>query len=434
MPIRFPTGLHRKELRAWASYDWANSAFATTILAAVFPIFYSKVAGDGLPGNQATVRFAYTSSMALVLVALIAPILGAIADEYRAKKKMLAVFALIGITFTAAFYGIQRGDWLTASILFILANFGFAGANVFYDSLLPHVAHAKEIDRVSTAGYAVGYIGGGILLLVHVFMMQQPAWFGFGNAETATRAVFLTVSLWWLVFSLPIFLRVPEPGAGILCGPSGQHLPPRGQVLGSGFRRLRSTFGELKSHREAFKFLLAFWLYSDGIGTVIKMAAIYGTEIGIGQSDLIGALLLVQFAGIPFTFLFGNVAGRIGAKRGIMLALSVYSIVSILGFFMSQAWHFWALALLVAVVQGGSQALSRSFFSGLIPKEKSAEFFGFYGISEKFAGILGPLIFALVGQAMGSSRLGILSLLVFFLGGMLLLSRVDNRRVSVPHQ
>jgi UMF1 family MFS transporter len=408
---------YRKTVNAWCMYDWANSAFATTILAAVFPIYYGTVAGATLPGNRATVYWGYTASLALLSVAVCAPILGAIADYSGAKKKFLFAFAALGVVFSSLLVTVGRGDWLTASLFFILGDVGFAGSIIFYESLLPHITTPKDVDRVSSKGFAVGYLGGGLLLALNLAWIQYPKFFFMADGEIASRVSFLSVGIWWAAFSIPLFRRVPEPPAERWVG---EMSPVR-----AGFRRLLATFRHIRQYKELTKFLIAFWLYSDGIGTIIKMATIYGNEIGIDRSSLIGALLLVQFLGIPFTMAFASVAKSLGTKRAIFLALGIYCLVSIGGYFMSKAWHFWALAVAVASAQGGAQALSRSLFGRMVPKSKSAEFFGFYSVSSKFAGIIGPLVFAVVGQLTGTSRLSIVSLIFFFVVGGLLLSRVD---------
>ncbi|GAB4336084.1 MAG: MFS transporter [Candidatus Abyssubacteria bacterium] len=408
---------YRKTINAWCMYDWANSAFATTILAAVFPIYYSSVAGAGLGGNRATVYWGYTVSLALFMVAVCAPVLGAITDYSGAKKKFLFAFVALGVVFTSLLATVGRGDWLTASFFFVLGDVGFAGSIIFYESLLPHITTSENIDRVSSKGYAVGYLGGGLLLALNLAWILYPKLFFMADSEVASRVSFLSVGIWWAAFSLPLFRRVPEPPAEHSLG---EMAPVR-----AGFRRLLTTFRHIRQYKELTKFLIAFWLYSDGIGTIIKMATIYGTEIGIGRSSLIGALLLVQFVGIPCTMAFASVARVLGTKRAIFLALGIYCLVSVGGYFMREAWHFWALAAAVASAQGGAQALSRSVFGRMVPKSKSAEFFGFYSVSSKFAGIVGPFVFALVGHITGTSRLSIVSLIFFFVVGGLLLWRVD---------
>ena len=421
-PLLERMGLHRPELRAWAMYDWANSAMITIVVTAVFPIFFSTFAAAGLPPGVATARFAWATTVGLLVIAVLAPILGAIADFAAVKKRMLAAFLMLGAGAVAAMYLIQRGEWLLAAVLFVLANIGANGSFVFYDSLLPHVARQDEMDRVSTAGYALGYLGGGLLLAFSLFMIERPETFGLGaeGRLTATRLSFVLVALWWLGFSIPLFRRVSEPP------PTREPDEDRNDgVVVSAFRRLGETFRELRQYRQALLMLLAFLIYNDGIGTIIRMATIYGTELGLGSGELIGAIVLVQFVGIPFAFLFGSLAGRIGAKRAVFLGLAVYCLISIVGFFMTTATHFYILAGLVGVVQGGTQGLSRSLFASMIPRYKSGEFFGFFAVIEKFAGIFGPAIFAMTIAATGSSRNAILSIIAFFVVGGILLSRVQ---------
>jgi UMF1 family MFS transporter len=410
--------LHRRIINAWCMYDWANSAFATTIMAALLPPYFSTVAAAGLAPNQATSIWGYSVSIAMLLAAVLAPILGAISDHTGSKKRFMRVFLGVAIVATGLLYFIGEGDWLAAVIFYVVASIGNAGANVFYDSLLPHVAHADEIDQVSARGYALGYLGGGLLLLVNLLWYLMPETFGFADSGVAVRASFFSVAVWWAVFSVPLFRQVPEPPAY----PHDTGVNP----VRAGFARLGRTLHEIRRYRELFKFLIAFWLYADGIGTIIKMATIYGAEIGIGTADLAGALLLTQIVGVPMTFVFGSLAKRLGTKRSIMLALSVYAVITIAGYFMSQPWHFWILAGVVGTVQGGSQALSRSLFGSMTPKDRSAEFFGFFDISSKFAGIAGPLLFGLTSTLAGSSRWSIVSLVIFFVVGGLLLLRVDE--------
>ena len=414
-------GLGSRTLRGWALYDWANSAFATTIMSAFLPVYYSKVVARGLGQTVATAYWGYTTAIALALIAVLSPVLGAIADYLGAKKKFLAVFMGFGVTFTACLWFIGAGAWVLTSALFILANIGFAGANVFYEALLPSIARGKEIDRVSTAGYALGYVGGGVLLALNAAWYLAPERFGFSSSDQAIRASFVSVAVWWLLFSLPLFRSVREPVPRLEEGESPDLNPVR-----VAFTRVAGTLREIRRYPDLFVFLLAFLIYNDGVGTIIKMASIYGAEVGIGTADLIGALILVQFVGVPFTFAFGQFAGRMGARKSIYVGLVVYSLIAILGFFMNTAWHFWALALGVASVQGGIQALSRSLYASMVPVGRATEFFGFYSVSSKVAGIAGPLVFALVGESMGSSRWSILSLLVFFVAGGLILTHVNE--------
>ena len=418
-------GLHRPVLRAWAMYDWANSAFVTVIMTAVFPIYFANVAGAGLPEGVATLRYGVATTVGLLFIALLAPILGAMADFAPIKKRMLASFMGLGVVAVGLMFFIHQGDWLLAAVLFVLANIGANGSFVFYDALLPHVADDEEMDRVSTAGYALGYVGGGLLLVAVLAAVLHPGWFGLpsGAGLTAaqqtlpTRLSFVAVAVWWVAFSIPLFRTVPEPPV---------HAPAAvgGRSLGAVMQQLAGTLRDLRSYPNAFIMLIAFLIYNDGIGTIIRMATIYGAEIGIPTEAMIKAIILTQFVGIPFAFLFGSLAGKIGVKPSIYLGLAVYVLISIVGFYMKTETHFLVLAILVGMVQGGAQALSRSLFASLIPRSKSGQFFGFFAVVEKFAGILGPFVFAATIAFTGSSRNAILSVILFFVVGGWLLRKV----------
>ena len=421
-------GLGRPELRAWAMYDWAVSALQAVVLTAVFPIFFVRVAAYGLPESRGTQALATANTIAAIIVALLSPVLGAISDYAAAKKRMLAGSMLVGAAATAGMFFIKRGDLTLASTLFVIAIIGATASVVFYEALLPHIAKSSEIDRVSSAGYAMGYIGGGLLLAVNLAWIQQPALFGLPSGEGLSdqaaslpaRLAFVSVAVWWIAFAIPLLRRVPEPPRTLESDESG-----RGRVVATSFARLGETMRQLIGFRQAFLMLLAFLIYNDGIQTIIKMATAYGTEIGIGQSALITAVLMVQFVGVPFAFLFGMLASRIGAKRSVFLGLLAYTVISIIGYFMTTATHFFILAALVGMVQGGTQALSRSLFATLIPAHKSGEFFGFYSVFEKFSSIFGPLLFSLTIAATGSSRNAILSVIAFFAIGAVVLAFVD---------
>jgi len=414
-------GLHRRELRAWAMYDWANSAFWTTVIVAVFPPFFSDYAAAGLDATQATARFAWTTTIAVALSALFGPVLGAVADYRALKKRLLGVFVLVGVGATLLMATIARGAWIYAAVLFGVANVAVAIAQVFYESLLPHIARPEELDRVATAGYAVGFLGGGVLLVVNLAWILMPAAFGLPDVVAAIKLSFVSVGVWWLLFSAPLFRRVPEPPPAhpdeLLEAVSAARQP---------FMQAWRTFHELRhGYRQAFLMLMAFLLYNDGIQTIIRMAAIYGAEVGIDRNAQIAAFVLVQFVGIPCTLLFGAAAGRIGARASLFVALVVYMGISVLGYFMTTTWQFFVLAGLVGLVQGGSQALSRSLFARMIPKQKSSEYFGFFAVFEKFAGVAGPAIFAASVTLFGSSRAAVLSVILFFAAGALVLTRVD---------
>lgn len=632
---------YKRRIRAWTLYDWANSAFATTILAAVLPVYYSQVAGEALSSPaQATAYWSAGLSISLFFVALLSPILGTVSDIMRGKKRFLSLFLTIGVIATGLLVLVNTGDWLLASILFIVGRIGFSGSIVFYDALLPHVARAEDQDVVSTRGYAMGYLGGGLLLAVNIgmiFALPQNNW--------GTRLSFLSVALWWTIFSIPLLRTVPEPPAAT------RDLEPGETILSASIKRLRETFQQARHYRELFKFLVAFLIYNDGIGTIIGVAAIYGAELGFSSVELILAILLVQFVGIPFSLVFGRLpspkekrrgvflffivfnivflplAGGLGArmlpadvvgapppdlpatetavdegvyvvgqgalalrgdwqleeipadvtgaeeplnyatanqagaevsitfngrqaelvyrtgpqqgiwdvlldgepyldddglplridaysenvryeltqafvaaksgehtltfvnsgeshpqssgtslslarvevlplypesnlplvigllvalelvglalafllgpavagqaseafdtKRSIFLALVAYGIIAVWGYFLNAVIEFWFLAWMVAVVQGGSQALSRSLFASLSPASKSGEFFGLFSIMEKFASFIGPLFFAAAVALFDSSRPGVLSLVIFFVVGGLLLTRVN---------
>jgi UMF1 family MFS transporter len=401
-------------------YDWANSAFQTTVITAVFPDFFSAVAAADLPPAVATARFAWATTIAVAIIAILGPILGAFADYRAMKKKMLAFFMAIGVVTTAMMAGIDRGEWEYAALLFMISNIAISASFVFYDSLLPHIASHEEMDRVSTTGYALGYVGGGLLLTINLAWILSPATFGLPDAVAAIKLSFVSVAVWWLVFSIPLFRRVAEPPRALEADERGDENP-----VGVAFVRVRETFGELRGYRNAFLMLVAFLLYNDGIQTIIKMATIYGAEVGIDRNARIGAFIVVQFVGIPFSFLFGALADRIGAKTAVFLSLAVYTGISVLGYFMTTTWQFFALAFLVGTVQGGSQALSRSLFARMIPRHKSSEYFGFFSVFEKFAGIFGPALFASAVTLTGSSRPAVISVIFFFVTGALVLRKVD---------
>jgi UMF1 family MFS transporter len=412
-------GLRTEQQRAWAAYDWANSAFQCTIITAVFPVYFASVAADNLPPAVATERFATATTLALAIVAIIAPVLGAYADFAGAKKRLLAIFLGVGVISTAAMVLIGNGDWLLAAVLFVVANIGVSGSFVFYDSLLPHVAEdAGDGPRVE-CGLRAGISGRRRAAGDQPGVDPQAQWFGLADAGVASRLSFLSVAIWWLAFAIPLFRKVPEPDV------RHNALAPGVSPVMASFRQLGGTLRELRQYRQAFLMLVAFLIYNDGIGTIIRMAGPYGQEIGLPQDALITAFVMVQFVGIPFAFAFGRLADRIGAKPSIFIALVVYVLISLVGYFMTTIWQFFLLSFMVATVQGGSQALSRSLFATMIPKHKSSEFFGFFGVFEKFAGIIGPLLFATTVRMTGSSRNAILSVIAFFVVGAVLLWMVD---------
>ncbi|WP_156288781.1 MFS transporter [Oceanobacillus salinisoli] len=410
---------NRKKIqRSWMLYDFGNSAFATTIMAAVLPVYYSTVAAAGVDENLAASYWGYSQSISVLIVAILAPILGVISDFTSAKKKFLHFFAFMGIIASILLAFVGEGDYILASVLFIVGSIGFSGANIFYDSFLPEIADRNEMDKVSSGGFAYGYIGGGILLAINILMILNPQWFGIPNTTLATQISFVTVGVWWFIFSIPLIKNIKEE--------KKFHNHKRDRSYAAiGFLRVGNTFKEIRRYKQLLIFLLAFWLYNDGISTIIRMATVYGSSIGIGSNDLIVALLITQFVGIPFTFFFGWLATKITAKKALYITLFVYLGIVSIGYFMTSAVHFYVLAICVGMVQGGAQALSRSIFGSMVPENKKAEFFGFYGISSKFAAVIGPFAFALIGQVTGNSRTGILSLVVFFIAGIVILRFVD---------
>jgi UMF1 family MFS transporter len=419
--------IKKRAIRAWTMYDWANSAFATTIMAAILPNYlltYIKL-------NESLSSWGILVSIASLIAAVLSPILGAIADFRGSKKKFMAFFVGLGVISTALmFFADQPGEWLFIFILYILGTIGFAGSIVFYDALLPHIANEDEIDEVSSRGYAMGYIGGGLLLLINIAMIYLgPPLLNMEKTEgikLMMRLSLFSVAIWWAIFSIPIFKNVREPDIKIEDGEAGQN------YIVIGFKRFIKTFKNISNFKDLFLFLLAFFVYANGIGTIITMAVAYGTELGFGTTILIGTLLLVQFVAAPFSLLFGKLSKRFGLKKSIYIALVIYTLITLFGYFMTKKWHFIVLGLGVATVQGGSQALSRSLVGRLMPKSKSAEFYGFFSVSEKFNSVIGPALFALINYYSGNSRLAILSLIFFFIAGFILLTRVNiDRGVEV---
>jgi MFS transporter, UMF1 family len=421
---------YRKGWWAWALYDVGNSAFWLVIAAAVFPVYYQElyVQSETRPGQVLTEqaeqalktkggsRLGYTASIAMVIVAVLGPVLGAISDRTAAKKKLLAGFAGLGVVATGLMLFLGRGDVLFASILYLFGTVGVAGSMVFYDALLPSVAREEDLDRVSSFGFAAGYLGSVLLFILNVLMISSPQKFGLSSADLAVRLSFFGTALWWAIFTIPLLRAVKEPPVQ---GTSG------GVTFWSGFVQLGHTFRKLTKYRQLLMFLVAFWIYSDGIGTIIKMATAFGNSLGVNRDDLMKALVVTQIVGVPCAIAFGSLAKRIGAKTGILIGLGGYTAICGFAAFMKDTWHFYALAIAVGLVQGGTQALSRSLFATMIPKGQTGEFFGFFSTMEKFAGILGPLILGMIWGEGGDPRHGIVALGVLFIVGMIVLSRVN---------
>jgi UMF1 family MFS transporter len=399
------------KILSWCAYDIGNSAFATTIMAAIYPVYFREVASAGLAPNISTAYWAYAAAASLFLSAFFAPILGTLADIQGSKKRLLTAFTGLGVLSTGLMAFIGPGDWFAALLLMAGGTVGFTVSIIFYDALLPSITTPDRVDVVSSQGYALGYLGGGILLAVNMLFIA------FLPGTAGARLSFLSVAFWWAGFTVPLLVHVEEPPV------EGENVGTV-EALGRGIKRLQSTFRDIRSFRNLFLFLVAFWFYNDGIGTIIRMAAIYGSQLGIPMHHLVGALLLTQFVGIPCSLAFGTLASRVGSKNAILTGLAVYLCLILAGVFISRPWHFWALAVGVGTVQGGTQAISRSFFASMLPAGRTAEFFGFYDISSKFSGILGPAIFGAITHLTGSSRIAIAILSYTFIIGILILRKV----------
>lgn len=406
-----------KRTLAWALYDWGNSAYATTVMAGFFPVFFKQYWATGMEVTQSTLRLSMANSIASLLIVLLAPLLGAIADQWSSRKRFLLTFAFLGVVMTALLPLVAKGEWQWALVCYVLATIGFSGSISFYDSLIVFVTTPERLDVVSALGYALGYLGGGLLFALNVWMVLDPQQFGLADAAAAVRLSFFLVAAWWLIFTLPLALWVHEPD-----GRGGSAL----LAVRNGLRQLRNTFHEIRQLRTVFMFLLAYWCYIDGVDTIVRMAVDYGMSLGFDSNSLIVALLITQFIGFPAAIGFGHLGKRIGARRGIYLAIGAYVLIVIWASQMGSQVEFYGLAIAIGLVQGGIQSLSRSFYARLIPHDKSAEFFGFYNMLGKFAAVLGPVMVGWVGAVSGNPRLGILTLLLLFFVGALLLSRVGD--------
>jgi UMF1 family MFS transporter len=431
---------NKKTIWGWALYDWANSAFATTVMAGFFPIFFKQYWSFGADVNVSTAQLGFANSIASLIVALMAPLLGAIADKGSAKKKFLIFFAYLGVLMTASLFCVQKGQWVWAIFVYVMGIIGFSGANVFYDSLLPGIVGEEKIDYVSGLGFSMGYLGGGLLFLINVLMTQMPQTFGLPDASSAVRFSFLSVALWWGLFTLFTIFWVPEKKA------ASAEKSAQGTVA-AGFRQFAGTFRKIRHLKMVFLFLLAYWFYIDGVDTIIRMAVDYGLSLGFKSSDLIVALLIVQFVGFPAALVFGKLGELWSVRKSIFLAITIYMGITIWGTMMTRAMEFYILAVVIGLVQGGIQALSRSYYSRLIPKNKAAEYYGFYNMLGKFAAIFGPALMGLVGLIVKrvlmppaptpeqvinvgqlASRWGIASILILFIIGAILFYFVDEEK------
>ncbi len=409
-----------KSAWSWALYDWANSAFATTVMAGFFPIFFKSYWASNLSDAESTFAIGSVNSLVGLLIAFSAPVLGALADAGDSKRKFLFSFAFLGIIATGYLFFIPESSWKLAVVFYGIGVIGFSGGNIFYDSLLVTVSKEKERNRVSALGFSLGYLGGGILFLLNVAMFLYPNWFGLENQIEAVLWSFLSVAVWWLIFSLPIYLNVKEP----IQNASKKQI---NTVIDDAFENLLNTAKSIKKFKSAVIFLLAYFLYMDGVDTIIRMATSYGSDIGLSATSMIQALLLTQFIGFPATLVFGYYADRFGYKYSLSFAIIVYIFVVLFSSQMDTALEFYIVASVIGLVQGGVQAISRSFFSTLIPENKAAEFFGFYNFIGKSSVFLGPFMVSGIALITGSPSYGILSLLILFIPGLILLWLVPEK-------
>jgi MFS transporter, UMF1 family len=408
-----------RAVRSWVLYDWANSAFSTTVMAGFVPVLFKEYWCAGVSPSESSFRLGLTNSIASLTVAMLAPMLGAVADAGGNRKRFLLVCTATSVLATMWLATVSRGDWTMAAITFGIGVVGFSTAMIFYDSLLVDVSTPETADRISARGFAMGYLGGGVLFALNVFMAQKPSWFGLGDATMAARVSFLTVAVWWTIFSIPLFRNVRE-----------KHALARPSAIRSGISQLLDTFHHLRRHRNAFVFLLGYWFYIDGVHTIVRMAVDYGISLGFPSSALILALLLTQFVGFPAAILFGRIGERFGARTGIFIAIAVYVGICLWGYRLEHIWEFYALATGIGLVQGGINSLSRSLFSRLTPPGRSAQFFGFYNTVGRFSAVLGPVLMGAVARATGNPRLSMLALMLLFAVGAMFLARVRDRPLS----
>ena len=414
---------YKKDAISWALYDWANSAFATTVMAGFFPIFYKSYWASDLSNLESTAMVGYANSLSGLIVVLLAPILGAYADIGTKRKKLLLLFASLGILCTASFYFIPQGEWMLAALLYAIAAVGFSGGNVFYDSLIVSVSDNENRNRVSALGYSLGYLGGGLLFLINVIMFLNPQLFGIESQSNAVLLSFFMVAVWWAFFSVPLLRNVKEQE-------SERENPRFFQALKQSFNEVYQTLSEVRKYKNVAIFLLAYWFYMDGIDTIVRMATAYGTDIGLEASSMITALILTQFVGFPSTLIFGYFADRLGFKKILTIGILIYILISIFASRITTATEFYAMAIVVGLVMGGVQAVSRAYFSSIIPKDKEAQFFGFYNLVGKSAVVAGPALLAWISMIFNTPRAGILGLLVLFIPGLILLWMIPKETNS----
>lgn len=405
----------KKEM-SWIFYDWANSAYSIIITTAILPVYFKSVFQfAGGSSSVSTAYWGYTNSIATMILALMAPVLGSVADYYGYKKKFFTLFFLIGVLFTALLAIVPQDGWMLLLAFYVLTMIGFYGANVFYDSFLVDVTEKERMDMVSSMGFGLGYLGSTIPFIVSMalIMLSQKEMIPI-QVIVATKITFLITACWWGLFTLPMLKNVHQKYG----------IEPDTQPIKKSFIRIRNTFRNIKEHQHAFTFLLAYFFYIDGVDTIIKMSTVYGTDLGIGATDLLVILLATQFVAFPFALIYGKLSERFKAKTMLFIGIIIYTIICIFALFLDSIVDFWILAMLVATSQGGMQALSRSYFGKLIPKEKSNEFFGFYNIFGKFAAIMGPFLMGIITHLTGKSNYGVVSIIILFIAGGYFLRKV----------
>lgn len=419
-----PTLKMTREELSWVLYDVANSAFVLIMVTAIMPIYFKDFLAFGVEGAVSTARWAYANSAAALVLACLSPILGALADYRDRKKRFFSLFVSIGLIFTVSLTFLDQGQWLFGLLLFICARVGWAGANLFYDAFLVDVARGERMDTISARGYGFGYIGSVIPFLVVIGLILSAGIGEDGLPVRETRIGFMVVAAWWLLFSLPALFTLKQK----------HYVEMSSAPVAGSFRKLLQTLKDIKQHRQAFVFLIAYFFYIDGVGTIITMSTAYGRDLGFGTTLLIVVLLFIQVVAFPFALVYGRLALKFSARSMLLFGIGVYCVITLLAFLLPflensgfQTILFWFIALLVASSMGGIQALSRSYFGRLIPPENSAEFFGFYNVFGKFAAIGGPLLMGVVGQTTGDTRWGVLSiLLLFVIGGVILYRMKEN--------
>jgi UMF1 family MFS transporter len=409
-----------RQVVAWALYDCGNSAFALSVLAVLYPLFLGSYWSAGDEGSAVTARLSLTTAIASIVVAVLAPVLGAIADRGGYRKRFLFVLAFMGALSTALLSLLGEGAWFAALFLFLLASVGFYSANVFYDSLIVDVTTPRYYSLVSSLGFSLGYIGSALLLVLHVWMLRTPGNFGFADANSVMQFTFVSVAVWWLVFAMPLMFLVRERKASLATGVNS---------VRSAYQGLMATLADIRRYRAVYLFLIAYWFYIDGVFTVISMAVNFGQRLGFSETDLVTALLITNFVGFPATLAYGYLGHRIGPKGALFVGLAVYIGVGCWAVVLTDVRQFYAMAITVGIVQGGVQGMSRSLYASLIPAGKSGEFFGFYNMMTKFAHVLGPLLVFTVTIVSDEPRYILIALLPLFILGALILTRVREPEI-----